>query len=114
VAIDPDFYSGGARATVAAPEAIQIVIQIGSWPPRGLRKAKEKASPEPKVHQARKTKADYPPDEELQKMVLERPVSVVASELGVSAKALEKRCKSRGMQVRPLGYWSKVRAGKAV
>ena len=110
VAIDPDFYSGGARATVAAPEPIQIVIQVGSWPPRGVRKAKEKVLSEPKVPTARRTLTDYPPDEELQRMVLERPVSVVAVELGLKPKTLEKHCKVRGLRVMPRGHWAKERA----
>ena len=114
VAIDPEFYTAGARAKVAAPEPIQVVIQVGSWPPRGVRKAKEKAPPVPKVPKARKTLVDYPSDEELQKMVLERPVSVVAVELGVKPKTLEKHCKVRGLRVMPRGHWAKVRAGKAI
>jgi integrase len=110
VAIDPEFYTAGARAKVAAPEPIQVVIQVGSWPPRGVRKAKEKAPPVPKVPKARKTLVDYPSDEELQKMVLERPVSVVAVELGLKPKTLEKHCKMRGLRVMPRGHWAKERA----
>ena len=58
------------------------------------------------------TKIQYPPDEELQMMVLERPVSIVAMELGVQSKTLEKHCKVRGLRVMPRGYWAKKRAGR--
>ena len=47
-------------------------------------------------------------------MVLERPVSVVAVELGMKPKTLEKHCKVRGLRVMPRGHWAKVRAGKAI
>ncbi len=112
VSIDPDFYSGGVRATVLPPVPIQVVIQVGSWPPRGVRKPKEKAPAEPRIPKARMTKIQYPPDEELQMMVLERPVSIVAMELGVQSKTLEKHCKVRGLRVMPRGYWAKKRAGR--
>lgn len=112
VAIDPEFYAEGSGATVNAPTPVQIVIQVGSWPPRGKRSPKKPAVEAKKAPRLRPTKANYPSDEDLQRMVLERPVSAVARDLGVTPKALENRCKTRGLQVRPRGYWARVLAGR--
>lgn len=107
VAIDPEFYADGSGATIPAPAPVQIVVQVGSWPPRGKRASKQPTVEAEKTPKPRRTKANYPSDEELQQMVLERPVSAVARDLGVSPKALENRCKARGLEVRPRGYWAK-------
>jgi hypothetical protein len=110
VAIDPEFYSTESGGITQAPPPVQIVIQVGSWPPRGKRTSKKSAPEAEKAPNPRPTKANYPPEDELQRMVLERPVSAVARDLGVQPKALENWCKRRGMEVRPRGYWAKVRA----
>lgn len=44
VAIDPDFYSAHSGSTLQAPPPVQMVIQVGSWPPRGKRSAKKSGS----------------------------------------------------------------------
>ena len=47
----------------------------------------------------------WPSDEELGKMIWERPASVVAKELGVSDSAVVKRCNTRAISKPPRGYW---------
>ncbi|MCA9943074.1 MAG: HNH endonuclease [Anaerolineales bacterium] len=49
--------------------------------------------------------------EELEKLVWEMPTIHVAALLGVSDKAIEKRCKKFGIRKPPRGYWQKVNAG---
>lgn len=110
VAIDPEFYADGSEPLIPAPVPVQIVVQFESWPQVGKRKSKKPVEEATKPPRVRRTKANYPPDEELQPMVLERPVSAVARDLGVSAKALEKYCKARGIEVRTRGYWAQQRA----
>jgi len=107
--VDPEFYAGHTHQAVEAPNRVQLVIQVGSWPPIKPR-TKQQGNAEPPPPKSRATKASYPPDEDLQRMVLDRPVSVIASELGVTAKSLEKWCKRRGITVRPRGYWGRLRA----
>ena len=93
--------------TTPAPAPAQIIIQI-NWPYQA-KKAK-KAPKEPKVPKPIETKAQWPSPEELQRLVLEKPVTEVAKDLGVSDKAVEKRCKKFGLETRPRGFWAKTRA----
>lgn len=48
---------------------------------------------------------------ELEKLVWEMPTVHVAALLGVSDKAIEKRCKKYGIRKPPRGYWRKVETG---
>jgi hypothetical protein len=56
------------------------------------------------------TKINWPNKEELEKLVNEKPCSVIAKELGVSDKAVEKQCKKLGIAKPPRGYWQKLKA----
>ena len=49
---------------------------------------------------------------ELHDWVWSMPTTHVAAELGVSDKAIEKRCKKLGVTKPPRGYWAQVYAGK--
>ena len=49
----------------------------------------------------------WPDKEELEKLVWERPVTMIAKELGVSDKAIKKRCVKLGITTPGMGYWSK-------
>lgn len=53
-------------------------------------------------------KAAWPSDEELHKLLWERPATKVAGSLGVSSVAVKKRCKLRGIPTPPRGYWAKL------
>ena len=55
------------------------------------------------------TKISWPSKEELQKIVWEKPSEEIAKELGVSGKAIEKRCKRLGITKPTRGYWAKVK-----
>lgn len=55
-----------------------------------------------------KLKAAWPSDEELHKLLWERPATKVAEELGVSSVAVKKRCKLRSIPTPPRGYWAKL------
>lgn len=101
----------GTQEPVEAPKPVQIVVQI-TWPfnaPRARKSLKKTESA--KAPAVPETKIQWPSREELQAMVLARPVTEVARELGVSDKAVEKRCKALGLEKRPRGYWARLRAG---
>lgn len=52
-------------------------------------------------------KVERPSKEELQKLVWEKPTVQIAKEFGVSDKAVEKWCKTYGIEKPPRGYWVK-------
>ena len=54
-------------------------------------------------------KVKRPSKENLEKMILERPCSKIAKELGVSDKAIEKWCKRYGIKKPGRGYWAKIK-----
>lgn len=53
-------------------------------------------------------KISWPEDEQLRALIWVRPATIVAAELGVSSPALKKRCRSRGIDTPPRGYWRKL------
>ena len=57
-------------------------------------------------------KIQWPSDEELAKLVWEKPRTQLSKELGVSDRAISKRLKKRGIAQPPRGYWAKKKAGK--
>lgn len=54
-----------------------------------------------------KQKIIWPSKEELEKLIWEFPTIQLAKKLGVSDKAIEKRCKKLNISKPPRGYWSK-------
>lgn len=66
-------------------------------------------TPSPKT--VRKTKIRWPKREELELLVWKTPRSTLALNLGVSDKAIAKRCKRLGIPQPPRGYWTKLRSG---
>jgi len=56
---------------------------------------------------ARRDKIQWPTKEELSKLVYELPTSRLAQQLGVSDRAIGKRCKSLGITKPNRGYWAK-------
>ena len=50
--------------------------------------------------------------EELKDVVWQMPTTLIAEELGVSDKAIEKRCKKFGIAKPPRGYWARLYAGQ--
>ncbi len=59
-------------------------------------------------HLPKPTKIQWPSDQELAKLVWEKPRSQLAKELGVSDKAIGKRCTKLGISQPSRGYWMKV------
>lgn len=57
-------------------------------------------------------KITWPTKEELEKMIWEMSTIKIASQLGVSDKAVEKRCRKLGVSKPPRGYWAKRKYGK--
>ncbi|AFZ57639.1 HNH endonuclease [Anabaena cylindrica FACHB-243] len=55
----------------------------------------------------KRRKVERPSKEELHELLWSKPTSLVAKELGVSDKAIEKWCKSYGIPKPPRGYWNK-------
>jgi integrase len=95
------------EAEVNAPAPAQIVIQVTSWPPRKPRAKKPAVKKESKP---RPTQIEWPSDEDLQRLVLEKPMVELADQLGVSDRAITKRCDRLGLERRPQGYWLKQNA----
>lgn len=60
----------------------------------------------------RPVKGTWPTDEELKKLLWERPALQVAKDIGVSSGAVKKWCKNRNIPTPPRGYWAKL-ASKA-
>ncbi len=54
------------------------------------------------------------PDDELRRLVWEKPTSTLAAEFGISDVAIKKRCQTRKIEKPPRGFWAKVHAGKPV
>lgn len=54
-------------------------------------------------------KINWPDNDKLGFMVWEKPTVIVAKELGVSDKAVEKRLKKFNIQKPPRGYWTKMK-----
>jgi len=54
-----------------------------------------------------KNKIVWPSKEELEKLIWEKPVSMLAKSLGVSDNAIGKRCKKLNIKKPSRGYWSK-------
>lgn len=52
-------------------------------------------------------------DEELEKLVWTKSIQLLSEEMGVSDSLIRKRCKHRGIKTPPVGFWAKVKAGKA-
>jgi|SRR5690606_23319829 len=53
----------------------------------------------------RKERARWPSDDGLRSLVWEVPMMRIAADLGVSARAVKKRCEVRGIVTPPQGYW---------
>lgn len=58
---------------------------------------------------AARSKISWPDDEELSKMLWDKPLIEVAKELGVSSKTLQTRCKKRNINKPHAGHWTKFR-----
>lgn len=58
-----------------------------------------------------KRKVDRPDKETLNKMIWDKPATVLAKELGVSGRLVKKWCERYGLKTPGLGYWAKVHAG---
>jgi Zn finger protein HypA/HybF involved in hydrogenase expression len=54
-----------------------------------------------------KNKIKWPSDDELKKLVWQKPKTILSKELGVSDKAIAKRCNQRKISQPPKGYWNK-------
>lgn len=57
-------------------------------------------------------KGNWPSNEQLKLFVWQRPLTVLANEIGVSSKAILKQCRRLDIEVPGRGYWQKIRAGK--
>lgn len=55
-------------------------------------------------------RVERPSKEELSKLIWEKPTTQLAKDFGVSDKAIEKWCKSYGIEKPPRGYWAKKQA----
>ena len=63
--------------------------------------------PNKRVPHMKARKVERPSKEELEKMLWEKPTTCLAKEFGVSGKAIEKWCKTYGIQKPPRGYWNR-------
>jgi|688.fasta_scaffold280228_3 hypothetical protein len=53
-------------------------------------------------------KIEWPSKEMLEKIIWEKPTSVLSKELGVADTAIAKRCRKLGITKPPRGYWQKI------
>ena len=83
------------REIAENPQSLLDEINLVQKAPRSKPKAKPR------------TKIEWPSDEELHRMVWEKPRTKLAEDLGVSNVAIGKRCRTRGIDQPPRGYWSK-------
>lgn len=58
-------------------------------------------------------KVERPSKDELEKMVWKKPTTEIAQAFGVSDKAIEKWCKSYGIEKPPRGHWARKKSIKA-
>ena len=65
---------------------------------------------EVKPKRPRKFKIAWPTIEVLQEMVKHMPLLKIASQLGVSDKAVKKHCNRNGVETYPRGYWAKQKS----
>lgn len=68
-----------------------------------------KVAPDSRIHTR---KVERPSKEDLAILVWEKPTAQIAKDFGVSDKAVEKWCKSYGIEKPPRGYWIKKAHGK--
>ena len=59
-----------------------------------------------------KRKVLHPSKEELEKLVWEKPTTVIAKQFGVSDNAISKWCKNLGIKKPSRGYWRKLECAK--
>lgn len=52
-------------------------------------------------------KITWPSNEELKRLVWEKPMTKLSRDLGVSDRAIKKRCERRGINTPPGGYWAR-------
>jgi hypothetical protein len=57
-------------------------------------------------------KVGHPDTKTLRRLVWEKPVDVLAKQLGVSGVAIKKWCRAAGIETPGRGYWAQVKAGK--
>lgn len=76
---------------------------------------------QPKKEKTRKTlgvpqkkKGNWPTVQEMEKLVWEKPSTLLAKQIGVSDAAVKKFCKKWRIQKPPRGYWRKVECEKVV
>lgn len=75
----------------------------------GVELTTKKINPDSRIYTR---KVERPSQEELEKLVWEKPTAQIAKDFGVSDKAVEKWCKAYGIQKPPRGYWVKKAYGK--
>lgn len=72
--------------------------------------SKERKFCSPSCASKNNEKIKWPSDKELEKLVWEIPRIRLAEQLGVSDKAIAKRCKTRDIPQPPRGYWAKKKS----
>jgi hypothetical protein len=82
--------------------AIAIAKQYNCHPST-VNKLCDKAGIQRPIHLV--DKIQWPSDEELSKLVMEKPLTKLSKDLGVSDNAIRKRCNKNGIQLPPRGFW---------
>ena len=70
-------------------------------------KNRKRVAKRKKVPKERKTKIVWPPPDELRALLLLKPTTIIAKELGVSDSAVGKFCKTHNIQKPSRGFWTK-------
>ena len=110
----------GFAPPIAALTASAFDAEMSTIPPQP-RKPKQKPCPHcgdliniksKKCSKCKPTKIQWPSAEELERLVWTVPVSNLSKQLGVSDKAVEKRCKKLHIEKPPRGYLAKQYAAQ--
>jgi hypothetical protein len=62
------------------------------------------------VRRKRRTKIEWPGEEELRVLIWSKPATHVARDIGVTSTAIKKRCEVLGIDTPPRGYWAKKKS----
>lgn len=88
-------------------EDSEEVTKFWSLTPKSIQEASIEINlPEPRK------KIEWPSDAQLKQLVLKKPLSHLAEEIGVSDKAIRNRCLARGIELPGKGYWQKLQSNK--
>lgn len=92
---------------------LRVAQELGVSPKSVARRCKNRGIATPAIGYWSKrgytapTKAVWPSDQDLARVIMQAPMTQLAYQLGVTETAVRKRCKTRNILTPPRGYWAK-------